>query len=193
MTFQKFLQHFSSNSNFSQHYSYFNSCLLCKQRSPSLNILVISFDFWSIFTVAIHSLSEPGKKITSQMTTTTTRGALNTLQTILLSHEKHDFCTSMSRIHWKIVNCHSSLALFTSDATNIWGFCCHSSHQHVSLQRHVIYFYDDEMEINPQAMDIQTRLIMHDQIHPSHILEWERVCGINPICKCSVSYWNPHL
>lgn len=45
------------------------------------------------------------------------------------------------------------------------------SHQHVSLQRHVIYFYDDEMEINPQAMDIQTRLIMHDQIHPSHILE----------------------
>lgn len=86
------------------------------------------------------------------MTTTTTRGALNTLQTILLSHEKHDFCTSMSRIHWKIVNCHSSLALFTSDTTSIWGFCCHSSHQHLSLQRHVINFYDDEMEINPQAM-----------------------------------------
>lgn len=165
MTFKKISATFFSKSNFSQHYRYFNSCLLCKQRSPSLNILVISSDFWSIFTVAIHILSEPGK-ITSQMTTTT-RGALNTLQTILLSHEKHDFCTSMSRIHWKIVNCHSSLALFTSDATNIWGFCCHSSHQHVSLLRHVINFYDDEIEMNPQAMDIQTRLIMHDQIPPS--------------------------
>lgn len=139
----------------------------------------------------MHILSEPGK-ITSRMTTTTTRGALNTLQTILLSHEKHDFCTSMSRIHWKIVNCHSSLALFTSDTTSIWGFCCHSSHQHVSLQRHVINFYDDEMEINPQAMG-NTNTFNNARSNSSLPHSWdftllnERESGRNPICEYSLS------
>lgn len=110
----------------------------------------------------------------------------------LLSHEKHDFCTSMSRIHWKIVNCHSSLALFTSDTTSIWGFCCHSSHQHVSLQRHVINFYDDEMEINPQAMG-NTNTFNNAWSNSSLPHSWdfvllnEREGGRNPIFEYFVS------